>query len=65
MTADPLAEMLCRADDTMNHHDHDIPPVECDNYAPPLTCLTAPSTETGRCDKCRTRVTPPGVGDTE
>lgn len=29
------------------------PPIECDNYVPPLTCLNAPSTETGRCDKCR------------
>ncbi len=24
----------------------------CDNYPPPLTCLTAPSTVTGRCDDC-------------
>lgn len=36
---------------------------ECDNYLPPLTCMTAPSTETGRCDKCRTRNTSPGAGD--
>lgn len=27
----------------------------CDNYMPPLTCLTAPSTETGRCDQCQAR----------
>lgn len=31
------------------------PPVECDNYLPPLTCLTAPSSESGRCDKCAER----------
>jgi hypothetical protein len=24
----------------------------CDNYEPPLTCLTAPSTVTGRCTPC-------------
>lgn len=38
-----------------------IPPEECDNYRPPLTCLTAPSSEAGRCDKCRARVLPPEV----
>lgn len=27
---------------------------QCDNYLPPLTCLTAPSSESGRCNKCRT-----------
>jgi hypothetical protein len=25
----------------------------CDNYKAPLTCLTAPSSVTGRCDFCR------------
>lgn len=39
------------------------PPGECDNYLPPLTCLTAPSSEAARCNKCRTRVTPPGSGE--
>lgn len=27
----------------------------CDNYRSPVTCLTAPSSETGRCDFCRTQ----------
>jgi hypothetical protein len=26
---------------------------QCDNYRAPTTCLTAPSSEAGRCDKCR------------
>ena len=40
-----------------------LPPAEeCDNYRPPLTCLTAPSSESGRCDKCRTRPIPPADG---
>lgn len=41
----------------------DIPPAECDNYLPPMTCLTAPSSESGRCDKCRARPIPPGDED--
>jgi hypothetical protein len=31
----------------MNAH-----PARCDNYQPPLTCLTAPSSESGRCASC-------------
>ena len=29
----------------------------CANYAAPVTCLTAPSTVTGRCDFCRDQAT--------
>ncbi len=38
---------------------------ECDNYRPPLTCLTAPSSETARCDQCRTRDLTPAAGRNE
>jgi hypothetical protein len=30
-------------------------PWPCDNYLAPVTCLTAPSSEAGRCDHCAAR----------
>jgi hypothetical protein len=30
----------------------------CANYRAPMTCLTAPSSDTGRCDWCRTQAEP-------
>jgi hypothetical protein len=37
---------------------------ECDNYLPPMTCLTAPSSVTGRCDKCKARTPDAARGGT-